>query len=659
MSRQSQATVGVFTTQKLQALLDSRCHPEAVSRAGLARAMSQAGSPISVHGIDGWFRPQDSNYGIERTSLERGRRTYPLPKRRWRVLLDLFSLSLEDLDCTDADFRRWCFARIRRASSVADGPPAPRIVLLHAPCAIDEARGLAEHLETGGIGVARIARAGDERDESDDRIARQLRSSQLLLIRAGGQPTDEEDGLRNSLDLAADLRLPVLWNGIAPDSVRTRGIEILPETIDSGTVATVIQCRVRDRRQDATSTPAPWPVPEPVTDRPSIAVLPLVNLTRDDETAMLAESLTEDITTLLSRIPEFFVIAHSTMRTYRDAHPDRDTLCRQLGVRYLLEGSLRTDGETLRVTTELIDAGSGASLFGQRFDRPMTDLFRVQDEITTAICAQLEPRVRVEDIAYGARQGSVSSWRLWQEGWYWLFIDAPQPSPDRSLQRFRRAVELEPDYALGHAGLAIALSTALLWGGLGRDALEEAREHAGIASRLLPENPVVLYAMAMISFVGPDSLEIPLEYVERAVELEPSNAMYQGVRGYLLANLGRAREGVECCLHAMRLSPKDAREPFLCYMLGGAYVANEQYELAIETMTRCRRFSEVDFIWLIIAFSHAQLGERDRAIASLKRIIDPRPYGFYRWAVRESLWLGLPEREKEDFLSLLPRAGIE
>lgn len=527
MTRQSQGTVGVFTTQKLQALLDSRCHPEAVSRAGLARAMSHAGSPISVHGIDGWFRPQDSNYGIERTSLERGRRTYPLPKRRWRILLDLFSLSLEDLDCTDADFRRWCFARMRQASTVADAAPAP------------------------------------------------------------------------------------------------------------------------------------WPIPEPVTDRPSIAALPLVNLTGDDETAMLAESLTEDITTLLSRIPEFFVIAHSTMRTYRHGHPDRDTLCRQLGVRYLLEGSLRTDGETLRVTTELIDAASGASLLGQRFDRPMTDLFRVQDEITTAICAQLEPRVRVEDIAYGARQGSVSSWRLWQEGWYWLFIDAPQPSPDRSLERFRRAVELEPDYALGHAGLAIALATALLWGGLGRDAVEEAREHAGIASRLLPENPVVLYAMAMISFVGPGSLEIPLEYIERAVELEPSNAMYQGVRGYLLANLGRAQEGVECCLQAMRLSPKDAREPFLCYMLGAAYVANEQYELAIETMTRCRRFSEVDFIWLIIAFSHAQLGERDRALASLKRITAPRPYGFYRWAVHESLWLGLPGREKEEFLSLLPRAGIE
>jgi tetratricopeptide (TPR) repeat protein len=289
----------------------------------------------------------------------------------------------------------------------------------------------------------------------------------------------------------------------------------------------------------------------------------------------------------------------------------------------------------------------------------MTDLFRVQDEITTAICARLEPRVRVEDIAYGAREGSVSSWRLWQEGWYWLFIDAPQPSPDRSLERFRRAVALEPDYALGHAGLAIALATALLWGGLGRDAMEEAREHAEIASKLLPENPVVLYAMAMISFVGPASLELPLEYIERAVELEPSNPMYQGVRGYLLANLGQAREGVECCLHAMRLSPKDAREPFLCYMLGAAYVANEQYELAIETMTRCRRFSEVDFIWLIIAFSHDQLGERDRALASLKRITAPRPYAFYRWALRESLWLGLPGNAKEAFLPLLETAGSE
>jgi hypothetical protein len=94
-------------------------------------------------------------------------------------------------------------------------------------------------------------------------------------------------------------------------------------------------------------------------------------------------------------------------------------------------------------------------------------------------------------------------------------------------------------------------------------------------------------------------------------------------------------------------------------MLGAAYVANGQHELAIETMTRARRFSEVDFIWLMIAFAHAQLGETDRALASLRRIEQPRPFRFYRWALMESLWLALPRQDKEAFLELLPKAGIE
>jgi predicted Zn-dependent protease len=165
--------------------------------------------------------------------------------------------------------------------------------------------------------------------------------------------------------------------------------------------------------------------------------------------------------------------------------------------------------------------------------------------------------------------------------------------------------------------------------------------------------------MGMITFFEPESLCVPLEYLEKAVELEPSNAMYQGVYGYLLANLGRAEDGVERCLAAMRLSPRDSREPFLTYMLGAAYIANAQYELAIETMTRCRRFSEVDFIWVMIAFAHHQLGEDDRAITALKSIERPRPYRFYRYALTESLWMELPRADKDAFLPLFAVAGLD
>ncbi|HSG89325.1 MAG TPA: hypothetical protein VLA56_08935 [Pseudomonadales bacterium] len=657
MTERAHPTSGIFTTQKLQALLDCRLNPEAVSRVTLSKAMTAAGEKISVHGIDAWFRPQDSNYGIERTSLEPGRRTYAVPKRRWAILLALFSLEEADLDQSDTEFRRWCFARKRAAARArsASVPAAEVLLLSHAAAAVPAS--VVAALERGGGTVQCVDVSATD---ADALLARRLRSAKVVLVwpwRKAAEHALVLAGLRR----ARELGLPGVWVRTGDDAAPRPSLEGIEE-FDAATLANDLQALLTSA---SVSNPAQggaeadWFAPAPITDRPSIAVLPFVNLTGDDSGDELAASLTGDVTTLLARIPEFFVIAHSTMRGFRERHPDHDTLRRQLGVRYLLEGSVRSDGVAMRVAAELIDAGNGRSLWSQRFDRPLAEVFSVQDELTAALCAQLEPQVRVADIVHGADTANVTSWRLWQEGWHWIFVDAPQPAPERSIERFRKAIELDPDYGLAHAGLAVALATGLLWGGISREALREARHHAEIAYKRLPENPVALYAMAMITFSEPGGLEIPLDYARRAAELEPSNPMYQAVTGYLLANLGQTAEGVEKCRLALRLSPRDSREPFLCYMLGAASIANAQYEYAIETMMRCRRFSEVDFIWLMIAFAHAQLGETDRALQSLRRIQHPRPYRFYRWAVLESLWLGLPRQDKDDFLKLMPLVGIE
>lgn len=664
-SEDRSATVGVLTTQKLQAMLDCRCNPDVVSRLALAQAMTAAGARISVHGIDAWFRPLDSNYGIERDSLEPGRRCYAVPPRRWSVLLQIFGFEEADLELPDREFRKFCFARVRAARRKRTARPPVIEVLLLTPSA---KRPLAAGLD-GAIGMPDwlTTRVDCDQPDAEAALARRLRGAALLIVDAGPDGSDDPV-LHAALERADSLAVPCLWlhdeptgaptNALPTTRTGTGRVEALPAAADRDQLVAAAQRLARTARLDAAASGTDWTPPEPITDRPAIAVLPFVNLTGDAEGAMLAASLTEDVTALLARIPEFFVIAHSTMRAFGTRHPDRRTLQQQLGVRHLLEGSLRSDGHTLRVSAELTDASNGTSLWSQRFERPLVDLFSMQDEIAIALCAQLEPRVRVADIAIGARSSDITSWRLWQEGWHLLFVDAPQPFPERSLTLFRRAIELEPDYALGHAGLAIALATALLWGGLGPDAHREARHHAEIAFKQLPEHPVALYAMGLITFVEPVSLRVPLEYITRAVELEPSNPMYQAVYGYLLASLGDPEAGVEKCRYAMRLSPKDSREPFLCYMLGAAYLANGQYELAIETMTRARRFSEVDFIWLMVAFAHAQLGETDRALTSLRRIEQPRPFGFYRWAIMESFWLTLSKQDKEAFLELLPKAGI-
>ena len=125
-------------------------------------------------------------------------------------------------------------------------------------------------------------------------------------------------------------------------------------------------------------------------------------------------------------------------------------------MRYLLEGSVRLAGNRVRVTVQLVDAERDQTLWSSRFDQEESgDLFAVQDEITLKVCAHLEPRIRVGDISYGNRAGHPTSFRLWQEGWFRLFVDAPAPLPVVSLELFERALELDDNYAPAHAGIAV------------------------------------------------------------------------------------------------------------------------------------------------------------------------------------------------------------
>ncbi|MCC5888358.1 MAG: hypothetical protein JJT88_18135 [Gammaproteobacteria bacterium] len=666
MPRPDRSSEGILTTQKLKALLESGLGGAVTSRTALAAAMCREGEDITVHGIDAWFKHVDSNYAIPRVSVDGHWRSYPIPQQRWPVLLDIFGIGLEDLDRDDISFRRWCFARRRaqrqrrpQASLALDVAYycSPRAPEYHAELLRTELRWL---LDQG----CRIHDLNDPVVESDTAKVRVLQRSHLLLCHLHADSTGDPV-CREIVDYATHHRLPLLLctepgltltGKCAPAGILKRprifGRRYQKQLFSA--LAAVAEEPMKARTQ----SPAFWQQQPPVTDRPSIAVLPFVNFTGCDEHTLFADSMTEDLTTLLARIPEFFVIAHATTRIYQHALPDTQTVRRELGVRYILEGSLRRAGSQLRINAQLVDAETGRGLWSQRFEHGLADPFLAQDELTAAICAQLEPRLRLDDIAYGARHGSISAWRLWQEGWHWLFVDAPAPMPSRSMACFEKALAREPDYGLAHAGISIGLCTGMLWGGLGPELMPKARLHAEQALQLLPEHPVALYAMGMMTFTEPRGLELPLQYLQRAVELEPSNAMYQGVSGYLLANLGQAEQGLERCRYAMRLSPKDAREPFLCYMLGNACIANGHYQEAITVMSRCRRFSEVDFIWVMMGFAYAQLGDRRRALGCLRQIREPRPYRFYHYAIMKTLWLGLPAADKEDYLALFPQADL-
>lgn len=395
-------------------------------------------------------------------------------------------------------------------------------------------------------------------------------------------------------------------------------------------------------------------------EAPSIAVLPF-RFRGGEGGEALADGLVADISDLLARIPGLIVVSRSSAAASVRGGGEQDprALGRALGARYLLEGLVACGSGDIRVSVHLVDTATGHSLWSERFRRPLErDLLEVQDEIALSVCARLDVAILLEDLKDAAREADRSALRLWQEGWFRLFVDAPAPLPEHSLGLFRQALERDPGYALAHAGIAVGITTGILWGGAGPERFPEAKGHERQARLGLPENPAVLYARAMVGFVDDVDLEVPLEYMQRAVALEPSNPMYRGIIGYLEANLGRAAAGLEQCLYAFRLAPLDAREPFMNHLLGTAYLADGQPRKALEVLRRCRHYQAVDFIWVMSALAHLQLGDRGAAVRALRHIDRPRSIGFYGYSLRRKLFLGLPGAVKEELLGLMPEAGL-
>ena len=668
-------TEGLFTTRKLQALLDARLNPSVSKRTHLAAAIAEAeGHAFTVHAIDAWFKRNDANLPmLKRPSLEPGHNSFPVPHSHWAALFQIFAIEMDELAPNDLLFRSWCFRAARDRHRPRTTTPAPQQKLFLCCSAGAEAHMQrdAEQLRALGYDVV-IADTGYAGAEGEVEWSA-LRGLDACVALLAILDSTAEQELPEALQFARARHLPIVIASaqltrnadarLVPCKLIQRTPHALPAYDKS--LANAISEALQPAKSQSSSTaarastpPSLWPNVQLISDRPSIAVLPFANLTGNAEHELTTDSMVDDLVSMLSRIPEFFVISRMSTQNYKHAAPDCRDVGRQLGVRYVLVGSMRGSGERLRITAQLVDTSNGVPVWNGRFDRIFDDPFAVQDQLVLEICAQLEPHVRHRDIQYGSRIGDVRSWRLWQEGWYYLFVDAPTPIPQRSLDLFEQALALDPSYAPAHAGIAIALGTGMVWGGVSASNLQRAMHHAEQAYRLLPENPLSLYAMGMLSFIQPIRMETPLEYVMRAIALEPSNPMYQAICGYLQATVGNTQQGVDQCEYAMRLSPMDAREPFLCYMLGNAYVCNRQYERAIETMTRCRRFSEVDFIWIMIAFSHAQLGEPHRAVACLQSIKAPRPYRLYEWSVFERMWLTTARDEKARFLALFAQAGI-
>jgi adenylate cyclase len=304
---------------------------------------------------------------------------------------------------------------------------------------------------------------------------------------------------------------------------------------------------------DATSPALPLP------DKPSIAVLPFTNMSGDPEQEYFADGMTEDIITELSRFRWLFVISRNSSFAFKGQSPDIRVVGSKLGVRYVVEGSIRRAGNRVRITAQLIDATTNEHIWAERYDRDLEDIFTVQDEVTHAIVTTLEPQLAVAERQRARRKpvSSLGAWECYQRGLWHLYRMNADDSR-KALDLLERAIGLDPESSSAHAGLAFALYYHVLFGfstDRGAD-LAKALEQAKAAVALDQSDAFAFVAAGRVYLVLGDPPSA-IEAADRAIALNPSYALAHFGRAHALWHAGRPAEAIESHNQAMRLSPND------------------------------------------------------------------------------------------------------
>jgi adenylate cyclase len=328
--------------------------------------------------------------------------------------------------------------------------------------------------------------------------------------------------------------------------------------------------------------------PPSFDDRRAIAVLPFANFSGDPEQEFFADGITEDIITLLAGWRAFPVIARASTFTYKGKPVDVKKVGEELGVRYVLEGSVRKSGHRVRVTVQLIRADTGHHIMAERYDRDLTDLFELQDEITHTIAGAIEPELLKFERERVAEQPqhNEDAYELYQRG---MFHHYRQNKADNAEAQtyFRRALALDPQYTQAAAALSIALSAAAMtgWADNPDGAFAEAYGHAQRAVSHDSRYPNAHFALGL-ACMWTRRPERGIAAFEEAIKLNPSFAAAHVLLGQMYLYAGRREEAIERAEKGIRLSPSDPRLFIWLPALAGAHYQMRHYEEAVEAGRR-------------------------------------------------------------------------
>ena len=367
----------------------------------------------------------------------------------------------------------------------------------------------------------------------------------------------------------------------------------------------------------------------PLPDKPSIAVLPFTNMSGDPEQEYFADGMVEDIITALSRMRWLFVIARNSSFTYKGRAVDIKRVGRELGVRYILEGSVRKVADRVRITGQLIETVTGAHLWADRFDGSLEDVFDLQDRVTVCVVSAIAPKMEQAEIERSKRKPteSLDAYDYFLRGTASLHLGT-KDAISEALQLFSRAIELDPDFAAAY-GKAAWCYVIRKTNGWTSDFAQDVAETARLARRateLGREDPVALcwggYALAYVV----RTVDAGLAFIDQALSLDENFAAAWGCSGWVRIFLGQHELAIDRFQRALRLSPRD---PNLFHVRTGiayAYLLSNRYDEAASSVQDALRDQPTYLGGIrILAASKALGGQLEEAREATTRLLELDP----------------------------------
>jgi TolB-like protein/class 3 adenylate cyclase/Tfp pilus assembly protein PilF len=373
-------------------------------------------------------------------------------------------------------------------------------------------------------------------------------------------------------------------------------------------------------------------------DKPSIAVLPFQNMSGDPEQEYFADGMVEDIITALSRTKALFVIARNSSFSYKGKSPDIRTVGRELGVAYVLEGSVRKAGSKVRITGQLIDAQSGAHVWAHRFDGELSDIFALQDEVATHVVMAIVPTLEQLEIQRSAAKPTESLAAYDCALRCWACIDQlTHESNQKALAFIERAIRLDPKFALARAMAAGCYVQRSVWRWSEDPERErtEALRLARTALELDRNDPRVLtltgFALGYLGGLREESFAL----LEKATELDPNNFLAWHQLGYACLRLGKP--AISHFERALRLNPRDVRAPFAVTGLASAHLYAGNFLKAAELAEGvCRQLPNYPPAMLTLIASYAHAGQIEKAKSIVHTLLKVKPDGRISTVVEQS-----------------------